>query len=93
VFCNHETRNQKPKIESSSMPRFRLHAATPSPAGPEPPAPLVFVALGEHQVIGDHLLLTPGCSTNAEVDEWIDRLITQLNAVRRQAKDRLGDDS
>jgi hypothetical protein len=50
---------------------------------------MIFVELAEHDLLDDRILLTRGCTTTQEFDDWIDRLITQLNAVRHQGKERL----
>lgn len=73
------------------MSRFHLHTVAHSKAGDETPVHEVFVALGEHDLVEGQILLSGGCRTGVEVDEWVDRLITQLNAIRHKAKEKLAD--
>jgi hypothetical protein len=73
------------------MSRFQLYALDRSK--PDEPAPRheVFIALGEHSVVDGRVVVTDGCRSGTEVDEWVDRLITQLNAIRHKAKEKLAD--
>jgi hypothetical protein len=73
------------------MSRFQLYAIDRSKAGEPVPRHEVFVALGEHSVVDGRVVLSDGCHSGTEVDEWVDRLITQLNAIRHKAKEKLSD--
>ena len=73
------------------MSRFHLYTVDHSKPGDEAPVHEVFVALGEHERNVGEILLSGGCRTAAEVDEWVDRLITQLNAIRHKAKEKLAE--
>jgi hypothetical protein len=78
-------------MRSQDMSRFHLHAVDHSKAADQAPVYEVFVAVGEHDLVDGEILLSSGCKTGAEIDEWVDRLITQLNAIRHKAKEKLGD--
>jgi hypothetical protein len=67
------------------MARFHLHTAEADATHSR----RVFVELLEHDLLDDHILVTPGCGTGQELDDWIDRLITQLNAVRHKGWEHL----
>jgi hypothetical protein len=73
------------------MSRFHLHTIDHSKAEDETPVHEVFVAVGEHDLVEGEILLSGGCKTGAEIDEWVDRLITQLNAIRHKAKEKLAE--
>lgn len=69
------------------MARFHLHSVEADSTH----ARMVFVELLEHDLLDDHVLVTPGSVTSQEWDKRIDRLITQLNAVRHKGKEKLSE--
>lgn len=69
------------------MARFHLHTIKPDPTHGR----MVFFELLQPDSLGGHILLARGCVTAQEFDDRIDRLITQLNAVRNEGKETLDD--
>lgn len=74
-------------MRRESMARFHLHTVEPGPTHTR----MIFVELLEHDLLREHILLTPSCSTPEAWDEKIDRLITQLNAVRHKGREKLSE--
>lgn len=72
------------------MSRFHLQAVDTTPAASAPRYEVSIVA-GSSESDTKAILLAGPCRDGNEVDEAIDRLITQLNAVRHKAKEKLSD--
>lgn len=72
------------------MSQFHLQAVDTTPAAPSPRYEVSIVA-GRSEKDTPTVLLAGPCRNGNEVDEVIDQLITQLNAVRHKAKEKLTD--
>jgi hypothetical protein len=76
--------------KSLCMSHFHLFAKDSTPTAPTPQY-VVSVSIGESIEEGDETILFPPCHTADEIDAAIDRLITQLNAVRHKGKEKITD--
>ena len=73
------------------MSQFHLFAVEHATRKSGIPAYEVFVEVDHRAAKDGRILVTSGCQSGADVDRCIDTLITQLNAVRHKAKEKLGD--
>lgn len=72
------------------MSQFHLQAVDTTPEAPVPRYEVSIVASSVEKDAKPVLLAGP-CRDGSEVDDAIDRLITQLNAIRHKAKEKLTD--
>jgi len=73
------------------MSHFRLFAKDSTPSA-EKPVYLASVSIEESLNYDGEILLFRPTSTASEIDAQIDLLITQLNAVRHKAKEKIADE-
>ena len=68
--------------------RLDLHWTAPR-SGDPPFSPIANITLKRHSTLHDgSIALTPDCMTEREVDECIESLIADLNAIRSEARRR-----
>jgi hypothetical protein len=86
--CNAHLSARLRKIDA--MSHFHLFSKDLSPQA-ETPSYVVSVSIEEMSHEEGEPILFPPCQTASELDAAIDRLITQLNAVRHKAKEKIAD--